>query len=211
MNTCPEQIVHYMHDYLDGDLDHDNEQILKQHLQKCPSCQELMDGLTEAVQFIEQAEPVKAPVGFVDNVMVRLPKEKKQVGIQKWLRRHPFLAAAAMFVMLMSASLFAGYGNDQQFSVTNQPNLIVEGETVIVPAGEVIEGDLIVKNGELRIEGEVNGNVTVIRGSKYMASTAVITGTSDEIDQAFDWLWYKIKQTVKDVFNISDSEQEIKE
>ncbi len=211
MNTCPEQIVHYMHAYLDGDIDHHDEQLLNEHLQQCKSCEELMDDLTDAVQFIEQAEPVQAPTGFVDGVMTRLPKEKSQAGIQRWLRGHPFLAAAAMFFVLMSASLFTSYGNDQQFSVTKQPNLIVEGETVLVPEGEVIKGDIVVKNGELRIEGEVDGNVTVIRGSKYMASTGVITGTSAEIDQAFDWLWYKIKETVKDVFNVSEREKKIEE
>ncbi len=211
MNTCPEQIVHCMHAYLDGDIRHDDEQLLMKHLAECPSCQKLMDDLTDAIEFIEQAEPIEAPVGFVNDVMARLPKEKSQVGIQRWLRKHPLLAAAAMFFVLMSASIFSGYGNDQQFSVTKQPNLIVEGETVTVPEGEVIKGDIIVKNGELRIEGEVDGNVTVIRGSKYMASTAVVTGTSEEIDQAFDWLWYKIKETVKDIFKTGDGEKPVEE
>lgn len=197
-----------MHAYLDGDIRHDDEQLLIKHLAECPSCQKLMDDLTDALEFIEQAEPIQAPVGFVDQVMARLPSEKsKQAGIPKWFRRHPLLAAVAIFFILMSASVFSGYGNDQQFSVTQQPNLIVEGETVIVPKGEIVKGDIIVKNGELRIEGEVDGNVTVIRGSKYMASTAVITGTSEEVDQAFDWLWYKIKKTVKDVFNTSEKEE----
>lgn len=211
MNTCPEQIVHCMHAYLDGDIRHADEQLLMKHLAECPSCRELMDDLTDAIEFIERAEPIEAPVGFVNDVMARLPKEKSQVGIQRWLRQHPLLAAAAMFFILMSASVFSSYGNDQQFSVTKQPNLIVEGETVIVPAGEVVKGDIVVKNGELRIEGEVDGNVTVIRGSKYMASTAVVTGTSEEIDKAFDWLWYKMKKTVKDIFTTTEHEQPIEE
>ncbi|MDS9472048.1 anti-sigma factor [Sporosarcina pasteurii] len=206
MNTCPEQIVHYMHAYLDGDISRDDERVLNEHLKQCTSCQELMDDLTDVVQFIEKADPIQAPSGFVDGVMARLPKEKSQAGIQRWLRRHPLLAAVAMFFILMSVSVFSSYGNDQQFSVTKQPNLIVEGETVTVPEGEVVKGDVVVKNGELHVEGEVDGNVTVIRGSKYMASTAIVTGTSQEIDKAFDWLWYKIKKTFKDVFQPSDDE-----
>lgn len=211
MNTCPEQIVHYMHAYLDDEISHDDEQLLMQHLEHCTSCKELMDDLTDAIQFIEKAEPLQAPSGFVDDVMARIPKEKSKVGIQRWLRRHPLLAAVAMFFILMSASIFSSYGNDQQFSVTKQSNLIVEGETVIVPEGEVVKGDIVVKNGELRIEGEVDGNVTVVHGTKYMASTAVVTGTSKEIDQAFDWLWYKIKETVKDVFKTSEQETPVEE
>ena len=200
-----------MHAYLDDDISEEDERVLNHHLKSCPSCQEIFNDLTEAIQSIEQAEPIKAPDGFVEGVMARLPKEKPRAGAKRWLRNHPFLAAAALFFILMSASLFSSYDNDQQFSVTKKPNLIVEGETVIVPEGEVVKGDIIVKNGELRVEGEVDGNVIVIRGSKYMASTAVVTGTSEEIDQAFDWLWYKIKTTVKDVFNLSNKEQQEQE
>lgn len=200
-----------MHAYLDGDISHDDEQLLEQHLEHCESCRELMDDLTDVVEFIGQAELVEAPAGFVNNVMQSLPQKKPKVGVQRWLRRHPFLSAVAMFFILMSVSLFSSYGNDQQFSVTQQPNLVVEGETVVVPEGEVVKGDLVVKNGDLRIEGEVDGNVTVIGGSKYMASTAVITGTSEEIDKAFDWLWYKIKETAKSVWKPFEKEEPAKE
>ena len=211
MNTCPEQIVHYMHAYLDGDISHEDERILNEHLEECSACREIMDGLMDSVTLLESAMPLQAPDGFVDGVMSRLPKEKSQVGIQRWLRSHPLLAAAAMFFILMSASVFSSFGNDQQFSVTKQPNLVVEGQTVLVPEGEVVKGDVIVKNGELRVEGEVDGSITVINGSKYMASTAVVTGTSEEIDEAFDWLWYKIKKTVKEVFQSSDNGDSIEE
>ena len=211
MNTCPEQIVHYMHAYLDGDISHEDERILNEHLEECSACREIMDGLMDSVTLLESAMPLQAPDGFVDGVMSRLPKEKSQVGIQRWLRSHPLLAAAAMFFILMSASVFSSFGNDQQFSVTKQPNLVVEGQTVLVPEGEVVKGDVIVKNGELRVEGEVDGSITVINGSKYMASTAVVTGTSEEIDEAFDWLWYKIKKTVKEVFPSSDNGDSIEE
>ncbi|HLR23799.1 MAG TPA: zf-HC2 domain-containing protein [Pseudogracilibacillus sp.] len=207
MNTCPEKMIDYMHAYLDGDISTEEEQQLQQHLQNCPSCKQLFADLTEAVQFIEQAEPMQAPSNFVEGVMAKLPKEQvRQVKPQNWLRKHPFFAAAALFFILMSASLFSGYGNDEQFSVTSQPNLVIEGETVIVPKGEVVKGDVVVKNGDLRVEGEVDGNVTVIKGSKYMASTAVVTGSSEEIDRAFGWLWYKIKETANNLFSTSKEE-----
>jgi anti-sigma factor RsiW len=199
MNTCPEQIVHYMHAYLDGDISREEERLLKEHLDSCKECKGIMNGLTESIAFIGSATKINAPDNFVNNVMTRLPKEKSQAGAQRWLRKHPLFAAAAMFLILMSATLFSSYENDEQFSVTKQPNLIVEGQTVLVPAGETVKGDIVVKNGKLRVEGEVDGNVTVIRGSKYMASTAIVTGKSEEIDKVFDWLWYKMKEIVKDI------------
>lgn len=208
MNTCPEQVIHYMHAYLDGDISREEERELKQHLDSCGQCREIMNGLTEAVTFIGRAAPVTAPPSLVEGVMARLPKEKSQAGVQRWLRRHPLLSAAAMFLILMSATLFSSYGNDQQFSVSKQPNLIVEGQTVLVPAGETVEGDIVVKNGTLRIEGEVNGDVTVIHGEKYMASTAVVTGKTEEIDEVFDWIWYKMKSTAKSIFSSSNKDEE---
>lgn len=209
MNTCPEKIIHFMHAYLDGDIAPDEQQELDEHLDGCLMCRQLMEELSEPVKFIESAVSLKAPLGFVDGVMSRLPKEKSQVGIQRWLRSHPMLAAAAMFFILMSVSVFSSYGNDQQFAVTKQPNLIVEGETVLVPAGEIVQGDIVVKNGKLRVEGEVEGNITVINGSKYMASTAVVTGEIESIDKAFDWLWYKIKKTAKDILPSAKQEKSV--
>lgn len=45
----------------------------------------------------------------------------------------------------MSATLLGSFMDDQHFSVTKQPNLVVEGQTVIVPKGEVVNGDIVVK------------------------------------------------------------------
>ena len=211
MNTCPEHIVHSMHAYLDDDISSADERELMQHLESCSECNELMKSMGESIVFLENIEPIQAPAGFVEGVMNRLPKEKKQAGAQRWLRKHPLFAAAALFFLMMSVSTFSSFGNDQQFSVTKQPNLVVEGETVLVPEGEVVNGDVVVKNGELRVDGEVDGNITVISGSKYMASTAVVTGEIEEINKAFDWLWYKIKTTVKDIWPSSKNEEPVEE
>lgn len=206
MNTCQEPVIHLMHAYLDGDISREEEQMLQEHLAACPQCRDMMEEFKMSALFLQRAEPVQAPEGFVSDVMTRLPKEKSQAGFQRLLRRHPLVAAAALFLILMSATLFSNFNNNQQFSFTKQPNLVIEGETVVVPAGEVVIGDLVVKNGDIRIEGEVDGNVTVIHGSKYMASTAVVTGNIEEIDKVFDWLWYKIKEVFKEVVPSSKSE-----
>ncbi|MEG0258404.1 MAG: zf-HC2 domain-containing protein [Lysinibacillus sp.] len=205
MNTCPEHLIEYMHDYLDGDISRDQEQELKQHLQSCADCKQLMNELSETITFIKSASHIEAPPHFEASVMDRLPKPKNRVGMQKWIRRHPFFVAAAVFCLFMSTALLGIFQDDQQFSVTKQPNLVVEGQTVIVPKGEVVKGDIVVKNGDLVVEGEVDGNVTIING-KYMASTAVVSGQIEEIDEAFEWLWYKIKGATKSVMTFTESE-----
>ncbi|MER2108314.1 MAG: zf-HC2 domain-containing protein [Solibacillus sp.] len=192
MTKCSAQFVEYMHEYLDGDISREHEQNLKKHLQACSGCQQHMHELSDTVAFIKGAAHISAPPSFEAQVMLRLPKRKSTAGVQRWFRHHPMLVAVAVFCLLMSATLFGSYQNDNQFSVTKQPNLVVDGQLVIVPAGEVVKGDIIVKNGDIKVEGEVDGNITVING-QYMASTAVVTGQVEEIDEAFEWLWYKMK------------------
>ena len=200
-----------MHAYLDGDISSADERELMKHLERCSACNELMKSMSESITFLGNATQIQAPDGFVEGVMKRLPKEKTQAGVQRWLTKSSAIGCCGvMFFILMSVSIFSSFGNDQQFSVTKQPNLVIEGETVLVPEGEIVKGDIVVKNGKLRVEGEVDGNITVINGSKYMASTAVVTGEIEEIDKAFDWLWYKIKKTAKDILPSSKKEEPIR-
>lgn len=205
MNICPEHIIDYMHDYLDGDISREHEQELKQHLQSCGDCKQLMQELSETIAFVKSASHITAPPDFEAAVMARLPKPKSRVGMQKWIRRHPFFVAAAVFCLFMSATLLGSFMDDQNFSVSKQPNLVVEGQTVIVPEGEVVKGDIVVKNGDLLVEGEVYGNVTIING-QYMASSAVVSGNIEEIDEAFEWLWYTIKNSVKAAMTFEEKE-----
>lgn len=201
MNTCPENIIQYMDDYLDGDINAADEAVLKAHIESCTPCRKHYHELTKTIAFVQSASHIQAPADFVQKTMQRLPKENQRGGVQRWFRRNPILSAAALFCILMSAALFTNFNDDQQFAFTKQENLVVEGETVVVPAGEVVTGDITVRNGDIRVEGELHGDVTIVNG-QYMASSGVITGEIEEIDRAFEWLWYTIKSGVKDAASI---------
>lgn len=205
MNTCPENIFQMMNDHLDGELSPAEEQELKAHLKECGDCQQHYYELSKTIAFVQSASHIQTPPDFVQNTMKRLPKEKQRGGAQRWFKHHPFLAAAALFCVLMSAVLFSDFNDQQQFSFTKQPDLVVEGETVVVPEGEIVTGDITVRNGDLRVEGELQGDVTIVNG-QYMASSGVITGEVEEIDKAFEWLWYTIKNGFKDAASIFTGE-----
>ncbi len=205
MKICPDYIVQYMNDYLDGDLEPSKERVLKENLASCQDCQRIYHELNKTIAFVQSASHIEAPKGFVEATMSKLPKQKQRSGAQRWFKQHPLLTAAAIFFVLMSATLFSDFNNDQQFSFTKQPNVIVEGNTVIVPEGEVVTGDITVRNGDLRVDGELHGDVTVVNG-QYMASSGVITGEVEEIDQVFDWIWYTIKDGFKDAASIFNNE-----
>ena len=208
MKTCPDYIVQYMNDYLDGDLEPSKERVLKENLATCQDCQKIYHELTKTIAFVQSASQIEAPKGFVEATMQKLPKQNQRSGAQRWFKQHPLLTAAAIFFVMMSAALFTDFNNDQQFSFTKQPNVIVEGNTVIIPEGEVVRGDIKVRNGDLRVDGELHGNVTVVNG-QYMASSGVITGEVEEIDQIFEWLWYTIKNGFKDAASIFSNEDAV--
>jgi len=197
---CPDHVIQWMHDYLDGDIAPNDERALREHLQHCHECSHHFNSLKKTVAFIQHASHLVPSADFTAKVMAKLPKEKRRIRVGRWLKSHPFIAAASLFVALMVGSLYTTWNQEQQFSVSTRENVIIQGHTVVVPKGKTVDGDIVVRNGTIKIEGKVNGNVTVIHGEKYLASAGQVTGEVEEINEAFDWIWYNIKSVVKDLF-----------
>ncbi|MFY4776628.1 zf-HC2 domain-containing protein [Metabacillus sp. RGM 3146] len=190
--NCPENIVLLMHKYLDKEITSDEENELKEHLGSCNACSRHFQELNRTDMLLKEAMTFASSEHFTAAVMNRLPEEKRfKAGI--WFRNHPILSAASLFLFFMAASLISAWSSDHQFSVSNQHNLVVRDNTVIVPKNEVVRGDVMVKNGTLRIEGTVDGNVTVINGEEYKASAGRVTGKMEKVNALFEWLWYRIK------------------
>ncbi len=200
-------MVELMHNYLDEDISEEEEKLLREHLHACESCHQHFRELKKTIALVQGASHISAPNDFSLKVMQNLPKEKRTVGFRRWFREHPMLTAASLFLVLMAGSLFSVWNENEQFSVSKQPNLIVENNTVIVPEGETVKGDVVVKNGKIVIEGAVEGDVTVINGENYMAAAGNVSGDIKEVNQMFDWLWYHIKKVGTDVIHIFDHEE----
>lgn len=197
-----------MHEYLDEEIDPTNEMILREHLKGCKECETLFNEFKKTIAVVKGTSRMQAPPDFTAKVMASLPKEKKKVGMQRWLRNHPLIAAASLFLVLMMGSILSTWNQEREFSVSKQENLVVQNNTVIVPEGEVVKGDVIVRNGKLKIEGEVQGDVTVINGEKYLASAGHVTGQIEEVNEVFDWIWYHMKKTAIDVIDIFNENEE---
>jgi anti-sigma factor RsiW len=203
---CPEEISEYMHEYLDEDISAEHEKLLRAHIQSCTECANYFHELKRAIALVQSTSHIKAPDNFTANVMAKLPNEKKKVGFQRWLQHHPLISAASIFILLMAGSLFSTWEKDHEFSVTKQPNLVIQNNTVIVPEGEVVKGDIVVRNGELIVEGEVQGDVTVINGEQFVASAGHVTGNIEEVNAVFDWVWYKMKNIAADLFFVYETQ-----
>lgn len=204
--SCPREAIFLIHKYYDEEITPEEEKRLRHFLQTSQDCQEHFQELKKTIAIIQSANHITAPEGFTERVMQSLPKEKRVIGYQRWFRSHPLITAAAVFLLLMSGSLFSTWNNDQDLSVSTTENVQIKNDTVIVPEGRVVNGDLIVKNGNLKIEGEVHGDVVVINGEQYLASAGNVTGEMEEINAVFDWIWYNMKGLVKEVWNMFKGE-----
>lgn len=200
--SCSSEFVQLLHKYMDHELSSDEEKKVKEHLQSCKECYQHFHELEKALALVKSTSHIEAPKDFTQAVMNSLPKEKKTVSWNRWLKGHPLLAAASLFLLLMTGSLFSAWSEDQHFSVSKHSNLVVENSKVTVPEGEVVKGDVTVKNGTLIIEGTIEGDVTVINGEKYLASAGHVTGKIEEVDEMFEWLWYHIKSLSQEVVGV---------
>ncbi|MRH43827.1 anti-sigma factor [Aquibacillus halophilus] len=202
--ACKNNNVYLMHKYLDGELTKKEEQQLRSHLQSCNACQHHFHELKRTVTLLKSNSHIQAPRNFTDRVINNLPKEKKRVSYMRWFKDHPVVTAAAIFFIFMFGSIFTAYDQDTQLSVTKNKNLIIQADnTVIVPEGITVEGDLVIKNGDLKIDGSVNGDVTIINGEHLRASAGDISGEIKQVNQIFEWIWYHIKDMAKSVFTLT--------
>ncbi|TKC14962.1 anti-sigma factor family protein [Robertmurraya kyonggiensis] len=208
---CPEKYIAYMHEYLDEEISKEDALELKAHLIKCGDCHRHFQELEKSLALVKSVAHISAPDDFTMRVMNALPKEKKKVGVQRWFRQHPMLTAASLFIVLMMGSLLSTWNTEKALSVSKQPNLVIDHDTVIVPEGEVVKGDVVVRNGSLRVEGQIDGNATVINGENYMASAGQVTGDVEEINAIFEWIWYHMKNTAKEVVNFFEDKENAEE
>jgi anti-sigma factor RsiW len=187
--------VVFMHDYLDGDLTREDTKQLQEHLIHCPSCSEHLEALSLTDALIRALPVEAAPLQFGDRIMKSMPKPRRPAAWTSWVRRHPAVSAAAIFMVVMLSSFVAMWNQEAQLSVTSpdMQHLVIEGNKVIVPAGQKVSGDLTVVNGNVEVLGDLEGNLTVIDGNLApLASTAHIAGQIKTIDRAVDWFWYKV-------------------
>lgn len=195
--------VSLMHDYLDDDLSKEQRLTLKAHLLTCGNCRMEFNEL-EKTDMMLYSLPHNIPCASSDltnRILNILPEHKKQKVWVKWMKMHPAATAAALFLVIMLLSVINVFNQDTQLVIqgTDLDEVVINGNTVIVPEGTTIAGDLTVENGKTEVFGEVQGNLTVIDGSLYRASTAHISGQVKSVDRAVDWIWYKISSVFSEV------------
>lgn len=204
-----------MHKYLDGDLKKDEEVKLRAHLETCDTCQNHFHELSRTITLIQSTEQLEVPINFSENVMRNLPTEKGHVKFVRWFKKHPAITVAAIFFLFMFGGVFSMWEKDGELVVSKRDNLVIQGDTVIVPEGVTVVGDLFVKNGNLQIDGEIDGNVTLINGKlivnsdglddedELLVASAGVNGELNHIDEMMEWVWYKLKTLFENIFSFN--------
>ncbi|SDZ37647.1 Transmembrane transcriptional regulator (anti-sigma factor RsiW) [Evansella caseinilytica] len=206
--ACSSDDKRLIHKYLDEEVTLLEKKQLESHITKCPECEEQLQELRKTVAIIQSASHMKAPDDFTDNVMSRLPKQPRSTRWKVWMKKHPYLITAATFFLVFIVSLQSIWNEgNKEIVVKGDGQFIVDKErgVVVIPEGETISGDLVVRNGNIEVEGEVHGDITVINGEWYLASLGQVTGEINEINQMLEWLWYHAKEFFNDVVSIVDN------
>jgi hypothetical protein len=201
--NCKEAL-YLTHEHLDLGLKNKDLLNLHSHFEQCSSCKTKHQDLLSLEKTVRSIYSSQEHVDLKPKIMSMLPSSKKtKWNTLSWLHNYPGLSVAVLFCMVMFSSFIWIWNQDREFAVkTNElDKIIIEGQTIIVPQNQVIEGDIIVHNGNLQVEGEVHGDLIVMDGKILLASTAQFTGQSLEIDQVSQWLWYKSKKCYTWIIN----------
>lgn len=183
-----------IHEYLDGDLQDAEVLELSRHLTECRHCTSRLKKLEIAESLVHSLQKTKASDDLTDRILRAIPAPSKKRSWRQWVRRHPAASVAAVFVVVMISSFLSLWDQERDLVVkgTDLDQVVINGSTVTVPAGHTVNGDLFVENGKIQVDGQVQGNLVVVDGSVNLASTASISGQITTIDQALDWIWYKV-------------------
>ena len=205
----------YIHLHLDGELTVFEYEALQEHIGQCEECKLQYDQLEKVdamahfslhSSYIRQERKPEEVNQLTNKIMKNLPKRahtKTKKRFVAWIYRYPGLTAAALFIFVMVASVLASWDQDTRLVISASEHDLqyvqIQGNTIIVPEGAELTGDLVVENGIVEVKGAVGGDVTVIDGKMVLASTGHIAGQSKTIDQALDWFWYKMISSFSDV------------
>lgn len=185
-----------MHEYLDGDLTGAEAAKLKEHFLACRGCREMFEQFEKTEALVRSLTPAPVPDDLTAKIMSGIPTPRRRSVWLRWVRRHPAVSVAVVFFAVMLGSFASLWNQDAELVVkgSDLDQVQIHGDTVTVPKGRTVHGNLMVQRGKVQVDGEVTGNLTVIDGSVNMASTAHIAGQIKRVDQTLDYVWYKLNE-----------------
>ena len=138
--------------YLDGEVDRQEAEAVRQHLEQCESCRAQAHLLDDTWETLDEAKPaarVRIPEDFTEKVMARLEADRLRVEAERRLRRRRRVGQAVMAAVGMAAGIVLGLSLYAWRTVAAAPP--------VTP-----------------VEKEISRNVTFIEDSAYIDEVSVI-------------------------------------
>ena len=201
--ACSNPIYSLINKVIDHEATEQEYHEMEEHILVCEDCRERFEQLRETDLMLSNMKKANVPDYFTEKVMQRITRTSKMESrILKWFKKHPLGTAASLFVILMAGYIFSLWEQAPfRAEVQGSGRVAYEDhDTVVVPKGETIKGNLVVQNGKVKIEGKVDGNVILINSDSLLASAGHVTGDIEEVNQILDWIWYHLKQIFNKVF-----------
>lgn len=169
-----------LHHSLDDGINLTQAEQLKRHLENCQACRQVEASLKEITQLVGEFAVVAAPSNFTQGCMQQLPRVRlRPRKRQAWLRA----ISAAMLFLLIASPIYVWWTLTSPQLVTDVPQAIVqEGNRFVVPAGQVVRGNLTVYKGILVIHGEVQGTIQTVDAKVELGPHGKHLGVTREIE-----------------------------
>lgn len=177
------------HNYLDREITVAESTELWRHLRDCARCGENWLALRRAVDLLAALPDEHPGPSLLSHVMMRLPRPRSRF----YLKLNAWQTAAA--VLFVAAVTSLGFFISPQLAATAVENgegraIVVPrpGRTFVIPAGAIVDGDLIVQ-GDVYLHGQVRGKIR---------ATGRITG--DETPPEGGGIWARLVEALTQVW-----------
>lgn len=152
-----------MQAYLDRELAPEQEKKLEVHLRLCPVCKKRLFSLQQTVTRIESIGEVVVADDFLERLLERLPEDVVPTHEKEAMLRERRAARKTTVA-------------PQVVTADRQAAINVQGSTVKLPHGAVVNGDLTVIGGFFFLGGTVRGNLRVQSGQLIRLPGGRVTG-----------------------------------
>lgn len=163
---------------------------LQYHLEGCKDCRSYLNDSLQLEETLRNLPSLSAPENFTSDLLAKLPKQRRKTVPSEYLSpRIRALGATAALAVLLGSPLYMLVESPRPTVKSTDLNAqfyIVEN-TVFLPEGAVVRGDITVYNAKLLLAGRVEGTILLMSSDLTTESTGCITGTV----QSGTWSWFE--------------------
>jgi len=115
--------------YIDNELNVNESALVKAHLEKCPSCQCLLNQLGECLNLIEEDKLKETNPFFQARLMEKIKSQDKKLPVWSWIPKKQLAFQFTIYILLGFFALLAGIYLGSGNTVVDESSLIEQIDT----------------------------------------------------------------------------------